>query len=95
MLAWIGQVNTMGFWLTEIGVAITDEDQILALAMRLDVSYKFFVISLDSTQPELLTLDYIIHHLLNEDVHCDNQEVGKVKDEIKPEKNKENASGYF
>ena len=91
MLAWIGQVKAMAFRLTEIGVAITDEDQILVLTMGLDVSYEFFVISLDSTQPELLMLDYIIHHLLNEDVHCDNQEVGKVKDEIKPEKDKENV----
>jgi len=72
-------------------VAITDEDQILALTMGLDVSYEFFLISLDGTQPELLKLNYIIHHLLNEDVHCDNQEVGKVKDEIKPEKDKENV----
>jgi len=29
--------------------------------------------------------------LLNEDVHHDNQEVEKVKDEIKPEKDKENV----
>jgi len=51
MLAWIGQVKAMAFWLTEIGVAITDEDQILALTMGLDVSYEFFVISLDGTEP--------------------------------------------
>ena len=47
---------------------------------------------LDGTQPELLTLNYVIHRLLNEDVRRDNQEVGKVKDEIKPEKDKENVA---
>ena len=91
MLAWIGWVKAMAFRLTKIGVAVTDEDQILALTMGLDVSYEFFVISLDSTQPELLTLNYVIHCLLNEDVCCDNQEVGKVKDEVKPEMDKENV----
>ena len=55
-------------------MAVTDEDQILALTMGLDVSYEPFVISLDSTQLELLTLDYIIHCLLNKGVHCNNQE---------------------
>ena len=42
MLAWIGQVKAMAFWLMEIGVAITDEDQILVLTMGLDASYKYF-----------------------------------------------------
>ena len=91
MLAWIGWVKAMAFQITEISVAITDEDQILVLTMGLDASYKFFIIFLDGTQLELLTLDYRFHCLLNEDVRCDNQEVGKVKDEIKPEKDKENV----
>jgi len=91
MLAWIGRVKAMAFRLTEINVAITDEDQILMLTMGLDTSYESFIISFDGTQPELLTLNYIIHCLLNEDVHHDNQEVEKVKDEIKPEKDKENV----
>jgi hypothetical protein len=56
MLAWIRQVKAMAFQPTEIGVAITNEDQILALTMGLGVSYKFFIIFLDSTQLELLTL---------------------------------------
>ena len=59
--------------------------------MGLDVLYKFFIISLNSTQPEIIMPNYVIHCLLNEDVHCDNQEVGKVKDETKPEKDKENV----
>jgi hypothetical protein len=89
MSAWIGRVKAMAFRLTEIGVAITDEDQILALTMGLDASYESFVISLDGTQPELLTLDYVIHRLLNEDVRRENQEVGKVKDD---EKDKDNVA---
>jgi len=91
MLAWIGWVKAMAFRLTEINVAITDEDQILMLTMGLDASYESFIISFDGTQLELLTLNYIIHCLLNEDVHHDNQEVEKVKDEIKPKKDKENV----
>ena len=77
MSAWIGRVKAMAFRLTEIGVAVTDEDQILALTMGLNASYEPFVISLDATQPELLTLDYVIHHLLNEDVRRENQDKGK------------------
>ena len=53
-----------------------------------------FVISLDATQPELLTLDYVIHCLLNEDVHYDNQEKGKVSDrnkEVKVKKDKDSV----
>jgi hypothetical protein len=79
----------------EISVAVTDEDQILALTMGLDVSYESFVISLNGTQPELLTLDYVIHCLLNKDVRRDNQEQGKESDEkkeVKPKKDKDNVA---
>ena len=87
MLAWIGWVKAMAFWLMEISVAVTNEDQILALTIGLDVSYKSFIISLDGTQPELLMLNYIIHCLLNKDVCHENQEVGKVKDDKKDKEN--------
>jgi hypothetical protein len=92
MSAWIGWVRVMAFRLKEISVAVTDEDQILVLTMGLDELYKSFVISLDGTQPELLMLDYVIHCLLNEDVCYDNQEVGKVKDEVKPKMDKDNVA---
>jgi hypothetical protein len=94
MSAWIGQVKAVAFQLMKIGVAVTDEDQILVLTMGLDVLYKSFIISLDRTQPGLLTLDYVIHHLLNEDVHRDNQEQGKESDEkkeVKHKKDKDNV----
>lgn len=73
MSAWVGQVKAMAFQLKDIGVDLTDEDQILALTMGLDASYKSFVISLNSAQSELLTLNYIIHYLLNEEVQRGNQ----------------------
>ena len=95
MSAWISRVKAMAFRLTEIGVAVTNEDQILALTMGLDASYEPFVISLDSTQPKLLTLDYVIHCLLNKDVCCDNKEKGKVSDknkEVKVKKDKDNVA---
>ena len=71
MLAWVGCVKAMAFRLKDIGVDLTDEDQILALTISLDVSYKSFVISLNSTQSSLLTLDYVVHHLLNEEVRLE------------------------
>jgi hypothetical protein len=93
MLAWIGWVKAMAFWLMEIGMAVTNED--LALTMGLDVLYESFIISLDGTQPELLTIDYVIHCLLNEDVCHDNQEQGKENDEkkeVKHKKDKDNVA---
>jgi hypothetical protein len=67
-------MKAMAFQLMEIGVAVTNEDQILALTIGLDASYKSFIISLNGTQPEILTLNYVIHRLLNKYVPCDNQE---------------------
>ena len=61
-------VKAMAFRLMNIGVNLTDKDQILALTMGLNVLYKSFVISLDSTQSLLLTLNYVMHRLLNEEV---------------------------
>ena len=95
MSAWIGWVKAMAFQLTEIGVAVTNEDQILALTMGLDALYKSFVISLDGTQPELLTINFVIHHLLNEDVRHYDQEQGKESDEkkeVKHKKDKDNVA---
>jgi hypothetical protein len=46
--------------------------QILALTMGLNTTYDSFVISLDSTPTMDLTLNYIVHHMLNEEVCQDN-----------------------
>lgn len=56
----------------------TEEDTILALTMGLDKPYKSFIISLDTTPPEQLTLEHVISCMLNEEVHCDNVEIQGV-----------------
>jgi hypothetical protein len=72
MSAWVGCVKSMSFMLEDIGVMVTDEDRILALTMGLNTMYDSFVISLDSTPTTDLTLNYVVHHMLNEEVHRDN-----------------------
>ena len=79
MSAWVGRVKAMAFRLKDIGVDLTDEDQILALTMGLNVSYESFVISLDSTQSSLLTLDYVMHRLLNEEVRRGNRDAPELR----------------
>jgi hypothetical protein len=66
MANWIAEVCGIAFQLGEIGVTIDDEDLILVLTMGLPKSYDTFVISLDSTDPATLTLNFVITHLLNE-----------------------------
>lgn len=73
-------------------MVVTDEDQILACTVGLDVTYDPFVISLDSAQPKLLMLNYVIHHLLNEDIHQGNQQKGKVSEGDKAKKDKDNVA---
>jgi hypothetical protein len=78
MAAWVGRVKSMSFHLEDIGVDISNEDSILVLTMGLDKSYDSFVISLNTTPPEQLTLDYIISHMLNEEVCHNNVEIQGV-----------------
>jgi hypothetical protein len=68
MLAWIGCVKKISFMLEDIGVIMTDEDHILALTMGLNAMYDSFIISLDSTPTTDLTLNYVVHHMLDEEV---------------------------
>ena len=68
----------MLFCLEDIGVDVSDEDSILALKMGLDKSYDSFIISLDTTPPEQLTLNYVISRMLNEEVHCNNVKIQGV-----------------
>lgn len=84
MSAWIGQVKRMGFQLATIGVEVSDEDRILALTNGLDDSYESFVISLDSTLPQDLTLTYVVDRLLNDEMRRGNKGV-TVKEEMKSE----------
>src|ERR1700683_3138361 len=78
MGAWVGHVKSRSFRLEDIGVDISDEDSILALTMGLDKSYDSFIISLDTTPPEQLTLDYVISRMLNEEVRRNNVEIQGV-----------------
>jgi hypothetical protein len=67
MSAWIGEVRTIAYQLTQVGVTLTDEDTILVLTTGLPSSYTSFIVALDATDPTLLTLEYVIGRLLNEE----------------------------
>jgi hypothetical protein len=67
MSAWIGDVRSVAFRLSQVGVTVNDEDIILVLTMGLPASFDTFVIALDSTNAAALTLDYVIGRLLNEE----------------------------
>lgn len=73
MSAWIGRVKGAAHQLVEIGVEVSDEDRILVLTNGLDVSYDSFVISLDSTPSDELTLELVVNRLLNEEVRRENR----------------------
>ena len=78
MSAWVGCVKSMSFRLEDIGVDVSDEDTILVVTMGLDKSYDSFIISLNTTSPDQLTLDYIVSHMLNEEVRRTNVEIQGV-----------------
>ena len=67
MQGFIGEARRLALQLQEIGVTVEDEDVILVLTGGLPPSYDNFVITLDSTPPSQLTLDYVITHLINEE----------------------------
>jgi len=50
-----------------LDATVTDEDMILVLTMGLPANYENFVMVLDSTPPEIFTLQYVITRLLNEE----------------------------
>ena len=57
---------------------VSDEDTILALTMGLDKLYDLFIISINTTPPNQLTLNYIFSCMLNKEVHCSNVEIQGV-----------------
>ena len=69
MQNWIATVRQTAFHLMQIGVKVSDEDFILVLTQGLPAAYKNFVVSLNATDPSLLTSKHEISHLLNEEVH--------------------------
>jgi uncharacterized protein YacL (UPF0231 family) len=46
--------------------------------MGLDKSYDSFIISLDTTSPDQLTLDYVVSCMFNEEVHRTNVKIQRV-----------------
>ena len=68
MSSWISDVKNAAFHLESAGVAIIDEDVILALTVGLPESYSSFIVALDNLPIKELTLPNVITRLLNEEV---------------------------
>jgi hypothetical protein len=68
MSSWISDVKNVAFHLESAGVAIIDEDIILALTAGLPESYSSFIVTMDNLPSAELTLLNIILHLLNKEV---------------------------
>ncbi len=68
MQAWIGEIRSMAFRMEETGIAVVDQDKILAVTMGLPPSYDAVIIALDSIPTEQLTLEEVIRRLLNQEV---------------------------
>jgi hypothetical protein len=77
---------------------VSDKDIILALTMGLNRSYDSFIISLNTTPPEQLTLEHIISRMLNEEVRHDNVEIQGVavksreKSDVRVKKEEDNVA---
>jgi hypothetical protein len=69
MSSWIANVCRTTFQLEEIGGILTDEDIVLVLTNGLPPTFSQLIVSLNSTDLYLLTLDYVIACLLNEESH--------------------------
>src|SRR5713226_6664226 len=67
MASWISDVKGIVFQLSQIGVAVPDEDIILALTNGLPAPYNYFILTLDSTPLEVSNLNYVIGRLRTEE----------------------------
>ena len=65
--SWVADIRRVAFQLSEIDVSVPDEDIILVLTAGLPPSYESLIVSLDAVSPDLLTLDFVISRLLNEE----------------------------
>jgi gag-polypeptide of LTR copia-type/Zinc knuckle len=68
MNSWISDIKNAAFQLEAAGVAVIDEDMILALTEGLPGEFTTLIITLDNILTAELTLVNIITHLLNEEV---------------------------
>lgn len=85
MQDWITTISEIRWELEESGVTINDKDVILALTMGLGFNYEAFVVSLDATPADQLTMEYVIHRLLNEESRRVDRDSGTGRDEVKQE----------
>jgi hypothetical protein len=65
--AFIGEARRLAMLLVDIGVTVEDEEMILVITGGLPPSYDHLLVSLDSTDPALLTVDFVVTRLLNEE----------------------------
>ena len=65
--SWVADICRVAFQLSEIGISVPDEDIILVLTAGLPPSYEPLIVSLDAVFPDLLTLNFVISRLLNEE----------------------------
>jgi gag-polypeptide of LTR copia-type len=68
MESWIGEVHAHACQLENIDIKVSDEDMIVVLTAGLPDSYTPIIITFDALDPEKLTLNFVIHCLLNEEV---------------------------
>ena len=68
IISWVSDVKKVTLQLEATGVAMINEDIILALTEGLPESFSKFIVALDALPPSKLTLDNIIMRLLNEEV---------------------------
>jgi hypothetical protein len=95
MQAWISQIQGLAFHMEHTKTAVTDQDKILAITMGLSPSFDNVIINFDSMFTEILTLDLVIAHLLNEEVQqITTAPLLKEDDQIKMELNEAMAVFY-
>ena len=71
MLSWIGEVRNAAHHLQDADAEASEEDIILVLTQGLPSAFDNFVVMLDATVVDDLTVDYVISRLLNEEA-CQN-----------------------
>jgi gag-polypeptide of LTR copia-type len=80
MHSWIATVRHLAQQLTKAGTEVMDDDITIALTLGLPPSYENFVVMLDATPDDQLTLDHIITCFFNEESH--HQMASGTADEI-------------
>ena len=83
MASWISDVKGVVFQLSQIGVAVPDEDIILMLTNGLPTPYNHFILTLDSTPSEVSNLNYVIGRLQTEETcQCTKSRILDMIDQV-------------